>query len=175
MPDFTHQSSEVAARFRRQGEWSVAAREGALYRHRVHAISERAVELFLHLSARLDAVVDVFIDHPRDGHRWRGTMRFLPEVRETLGRLRWPLGSYGGVELTLVTPDDQVTITTALEVVIYSRTDRWASLLEAEGVAPCIAPPTPVWRPDLVGWSAAPELTAALAIVVDRLNLEPDE
>lgn len=174
MPDFTHQSSEVAARFRRQGEWSVTRREGALYVHRVHAISERAVELFLHLTARLEAVVDVFIDHPRDGLRWRGAMRFLPEVRETLGRLRWPLGTYGGVELTLVTPDDQVTITTALEVVIYSRTDRWGSLLEAEGVSPGVEVPSPVWRPDLVSWAAAPELTAALAIVVDRLNLEPD-
>jgi len=173
MPDFTHHSSEVALRFRRQGEWFIAGRTGNLHVLRVQAISERAVELFLLLSARLHEVVGVAIDHPRDGSSWHGAMRFLPEVRETLGRLRWPLASFGGVEIALVTSEEQLTLTTSLELVIYSREDRWRTVLEAEGLEPRTSAPAPIWNPADVGWSPAPELSAALATAVARLALEP--
>ena len=68
------------------------------------------MDLFIRLSSHLDAVVDVVIEHPRDGTKWFGAMRDLSEARDALGRLRWPLSSSGGVELTLVTPDDQVSL-----------------------------------------------------------------
>lgn len=173
MPDFTHAASEMALRFQRQSEWYETSQRDAFTVYRVVAISERAVELFLRLSARLEAVVDVAIDHPRDGKRWMGRMRFLPDVRETLGRLRWLLATHGGVEITLVAPDDQLTLTTALEVVIYTRSDRWPAWLESEGVSPGHATSVAVWNPAAVPWSPAEELSEALQVVVDRLALEP--
>lgn len=172
MPDFAGTSSAVARRFHRSQEGYVRTRDGDVTIFRITAISERAVDIFLHLSARLDAVVDVVIDHPRDGTAWEGRMRFLPDVRESLGRLRWPLATHGGVEVSLVTPEDQVTLTTALEVVIFTRSDRWPTLLDAEGIEPQETAPRVVWRPDLVPWSPAPELSEALASVAERLNLE---
>ncbi len=172
MPDFTNTSSEVARRFRRSQEGYVVTRDGDLTVIRVTAISERAVDIFLGLTARLDAVVDVFLEHPRDATRWEGRLRFLPDVRESLGRLRWPLATYGGVEVSLVTPEEQVTLTTALEVVIYTRSDRWPMWLEAEGVDVQQQAPRVVCRPDAVPWSPAPALSEALGLVAERLSLE---
>ena len=172
MSDFTHATGEVAQRFQRRSEWYETRRDGDLTIYRVHAISERAVELFLRLSARLEAVVDVALEHPRDGRCWHATLRFLPDVRETLGRLRWLLATHGGVEIALVTPEEQLTLTTALEVVIFTRSDRWPMWLEMEGVPPGIAELLPVWNPAAVAWSPAPELSEALEVVVERLALQ---
>lgn len=173
MPDFTSQASDVAVRFHRDSEWSVAHRDGDVRVWRVHAPSERAVDLFIRLSSHLESVVDVVIEHPRDRTSWFGAARDLPEARDALGRLRWPLSTSGGVELTLVTPDDQLSLMPTLDLVIYARTDRWADLLEAEGVVPRESAPPPLWRPSMVPWSPAPELSAALSAVVERLELEP--
>ena len=175
MPDFSGEASEVAIRFHRDSAWSVASRDGDVRIWRVQAPSERAVDLFLRLSSHLDAVVDVAIEHPRDGRSWFGALRELNETREALARLRWPLSSNGGVELTLVTADDQVSLMPTLDLFIYARSDRWCALLEGEGIlAREIAPP-PLWLPSQVPWSPAPDLSAALATAVERLELEPDK
>ncbi len=173
MPDFTNQESDIAIRFHRDSEWSVASRTGDLHMWRVHAPSERAVDLFLRLSAHLDTVVDVVIEHVRDGTSWLGALRPLPAVRDALARLRWPLASSGGVELTLVTPHDQLSLMPTLDLVIYARSDRWTALLEAEGVVPRESAPPVLFRADAVPWSHAPELSAALATAVERLAEEP--
>ncbi len=175
MPEFSSQASDVANRFHRDSDWSVASREGDLHVWRVHAPGERAVELFIRLSAQLDPVVDVAIQHPRDGTSWFGALRELQETRDALARLRWPLASNGGVELTLVTANDQVSLMPTLDLVIYARTDRWDVLLEGEGILARETAPPPLWLPSKVPWSPAPELSAALATAVERLELEPGE
>lgn len=172
MPDFTSEASDVAVRFHRDGDWSVAHRDGDVRVWRVHTPGERAVDLFIRLSSHLEAVVDVVIEHPRDGVTWHGDLQFLPEVREALGRLRWPLASSGGVELTLVTADDQLTLMPSLELVIYARNDRWVALLEAEGIQPRERAPRALWQPAAATLPPAPELSAALATMADRLGLE---
>ena len=173
MPDFNSQASEIAIRFQRDSEWSVSHRDGDVYVWRIHAPSERAVDLFMRLSSQLDTPVDVVIEHLRDGTSWFGGMRPLAEVRDALGRLRWPLASSGGVELTFVTPDDQLSLMPTLDLVIYARGDRWAAVLEAEGVLPRESAPPPLWNPSRAPWSPAPDLSAALAALVQRLELEP--
>ena len=173
MPDFSGQASDVAIRFHRDSEWSVATRKGNVHVWRVHAPSERAVDLFIRLSSQLDALVDVAIEHPRDGTGWFGALRVLSETRDVLARLRWPLASYGGVELTLVTADDQVSLMPTLDLVIYSHSDRWNALLEAEGIIARESAPPPLWLPSEAPVSPAPELSAALATAVERLELEP--
>lgn len=172
MPDFSRESSDVAMRFHRDAEWYVASRTQDLYVFRIHANSERVVELFLRLTTHLDDLVELVITHERDAVSWRATTRFLPTVREALGRLRWPLASFGGTELSLITEDDQVTLTPLLELVIYSHQTQWRERLEAEGVFQREQLPTPLFDPRTVPWSPAPELTQALASVVERLKME---
>ena len=175
MPDFRRESSEVAARFHREAEWYVASTLRELHVFRVHANSERVVELFLRLSTNLDDLVELVIVHERDGLSWRGTTRFLPAVREALGRLRWPISSYGGAEISLMTEDDQITLTPYLELVIYSRNARWSERLDGEELPRRERAPSPVFDPRAVPWAPAPALSKALAAAVERLNLEPDQ
>ena len=174
MPDFSGQASDVAIRFHRDSEWSVSSRKDDVRVWRVHAPSERAVDLFLRLSSHLDAVVDVAIHHPRDGTNWFGALRALSETRDTLARLRWPLASAGGVELTLVTAEDQLSLMPTMDLVIYARSDRWDVLLEGAGIPARESAPPPLWLPSRAPWSPAPELSAALATAVERLELEPE-
>lgn len=173
MPDFTHETGEIAIRFHRESEWYVLERAGDVRVLRVHANGERAVEMFLHFSAHLTSPVDVFVVNHRDASSWRGDLRELAEVRDTLGRLRWPLASYGGVEVTLVTADDQLSLMPSLELVICSRHgDDWPLRLAHEGVR--LRAHTPVeWSTDQIPLTEAPELTAALTLAIQRLTLEP--
>lgn len=172
MPNFTRETSEVAFRFHRDNEWYIQARDGDLFVLRVHATSERAVELFHRLTAHLDPSVDVVVEHRRDATSWLGALQDLAQVREAIGRLRWPLASSGGVEFTLVTPDDQITLMPSLELVIYSRRDHWSVRLADEGVRARVTAPPAVWHSGHVPWSPAPDLTVALSAFAERLALE---
>jgi len=60
-----------------------------------------------------------------------GSDMALPDVRDAVARLKVPLSTYGGVEITLFTPEDQLTLTPQIELFIYSRSDRWMYLLIA--------------------------------------------
>jgi hypothetical protein len=172
MPEFNHETSDVAQRFHRDTDWFVVSRQGAYDVYRAHANSERAVELFLRWSAELDPIIALYVDHPRDGRRWHAAARFLPDVREALGRLRWPLAAFGGLEITLVSEHEQMTLMSCLDVVIYSTRDRWRALALSEGLTERDAVPPPIVDPARVPWSAAAELSDALAVAVERLSLE---
>lgn len=172
MPDFARDTSDTAMRFRRITDWFTVHRTASMLTLQVRANSERIVDLMHVLTGRLDSVVDVYVDHLRDGRSWHGPMRFLPEVREAIGRLRWPLAAYGGVELSLVTPSDQLTVTPALSIVIYSRRPAWPTWLEAEGLVQCAAFPPSVWTPVIGGPDTATDLAMALGAVATRLDLE---
>lgn len=172
MPDFAQQRGDVALRFHRDSPWYVATQIGDVECRRIHANSERVVDLLHRLASHLDPVVDVIVDDERDEMSWEGALRFLPDVREALGRLRWPLASYGGVEITLVTPDDQLSLMPSLELVIYSRDDRWDRRLAAEGLARLAEAPKPIWRPSVANAAPALELRDALVTLAERLELK---
>lgn len=171
MPDFSREASDVAVRFHRATEWYTTTLVGDVHAVRAHANSERAVELFFRLSAYLDEIVDLVVIRARDGATWEGVLRFLPDVRDAVGRLRWPLAMHGGVELTLVTERDQLTLTPQLDVVIYSRSARWPALLEAEGVPSHASPARPSWNASNSAWPEAPALDTALNAMIERLTL----
>lgn len=161
----------AAERFGRAGEWFVASQEGDVHVARVGVIAERAVDLIHLLADQLDPAVDVVIESLRDGVKWSGELLALPDVRDAIGRLRLLLATYGGVEVTIVTPDDQLTLTPELALVIYSRTDRWLFALEGAGLKERRASPRPVWSLDRRSLAPVPPLTEALEQAADRLGL----
>lgn len=172
MSDLEYAASDVAQRFHRHSEWFIHTVDArALHTFRIRANSERVVELFHKLAAHLDSIVDVYVHHVRNGDRWEGALKFLPEIREGIGRLRWPLAAYGGVEFTVVTPTDQVTLMTTLELVIYSQTASWRERLLAEGLQRCDAFPASVWTAGVQPGTVAPELASALTTIAERLEL----
>ena len=103
---------------------------------------------------------------------WTGDSVALPDARDAIARLKVPLATYGGVEFTLYTPDDQLTLTPQLELYIYSRSDRWLYLLQGKGLEEKASLADRSWRSQ--GWdrAPAPTLSAAIAAASDRLSLK---
>ena len=97
--------------------------------------------------------------------------RALPDVRDAIARLKVPLATYGGVEISLYTADDQLTLTPQLELFIYARSDRWLYLLQGKGLEERAALADRSWRAQ--GWdrAPAPTLSAAIATAAERLSL----
>ena len=171
MMDLDASGGGTAQRFGRAAEWFVASTDGGIHLARVGVIADRAVDLLHMLSDQLDPAVDVVIDSLRDGVRWNGELLALPDVREALGRLRVLLATYGGVEFTIVTPDDQLTLTPELGLIIYARSDRWLFALEGLGLVERASPPNPVWTLDRSALTPVAPLTEALEYASERLAL----
>ena len=172
MADHTPLDADVATRFRRDSDWFVASKSADVYTALIGANSERVVDLLPALALHLDPAVDMVIESLRDGRAWQGKSLALPDVREVVGRLRLPLAMYGGVEISLVTSDDQLTLTPELALVVYARTDRWFFLLDGMGLVERTAPPPAVWHPSRRNLTPVSDLTTALQAAAERLALD---
>jgi hypothetical protein len=173
MQDFDREPLELRVpRFRRVQDWFMVRRRGGVHEIFAWANAERIVDVLHALCAQLDPAVDLCIESLRSGDVWQGELLPLPDVREVIGRLQTPLATYGGVEMTVYTPDDQLTLTPALGLVVYARSDRWVYLLEGMGFEERHEAPLPAWDADAAPLGAAPELDRALAFAVERLALE---
>lgn len=160
-------------RFRPSGDWYVVGQRGPLVECVVWSTAERLLRVYLSLLEHLDGEVDIAIESARDARGWRGDLRPLSEVRAALTPLQRPLVLHGGVEISVYTPDEQLTITTALGLVIYARSDRWVYLLDALGFSERTEAPPADWHPERTPPADAPALRAAVEQVVITLALEP--
>jgi hypothetical protein len=171
--DSRAESIGLGTRFRSYADWFAAERRGELFMAQVGTTGERAVDLLHALSFHLDPAVDVVIDSVRERSAWHGSFLALPDVRDAIGRLKLTLSTYGGVELSVFTPDDQLSLTPELSLVVYARTDRWLYLLEGMGLEERSVLPRSVWRPTRTRLAPAPELSDSVRAAVDRLALAP--
>lgn len=165
-PDVT-----VWKRFRSGIDGFTFEKDGDHYEAYIAANAERVVDLFYTLSEQLSPAIDVNMEDRRSETVWKGEGVALPDVRDAIARLKIPLATYGGVEFTLYTADDQLTLTPQLELFIYSRTDRWLYLLQGKGLEERAALADRSWRSR--GWDRAPApmLSAAIAAAAKRLSL----
>lgn len=165
-PDIT-----VWRRFRSGVDGFTFEKNGENYEAYVGANAERVVDLFYTLSEHLPPAIDIAIEDLRSESTWHGETIALPDVRDAIARLKVPLATYGGVEFTLYTPDDQLTLTPQLELFIFARSDRWYYLLEGLGLEERAALADRSWRSK--GWdrAAAPTLSAAISAAAERLTL----
>jgi hypothetical protein len=158
-------------RFRDATDWFVMTTQEGVVTTQVGASSERVVDLWHALSASLDPAVDLRVHDVRTARIWSGSLLALPDVRDTVGRLRLPLAAYGGVELTVCTGNDQLTLTPEMLLVIYARTDRWAFLLDGVGLVERNAMPPLTWIPSRSVLRPEPQLEQALQSAAERLGL----
>jgi len=165
-PDVT-----VWKRFRSGVDGFTFEKKGEVYEAYVGANAERVVDLFYTLSEQLAPAIDTVIADLRSETTWHGESIALPDVRDAVARLKVPLATYGGVEFSLYTPDDQLTLTPQLELFIYARSDRWLYLLQGKGLEEKAALADRSWRSQ--GWdrAPAPTLSAAIAAAAERLSL----
>ena len=161
----------VWRRFRSGVDGFTFEKNGELYEAYIGANAERVVDLFYVLSEQLPPAIDVVIEDLRSETTWKAETVALPDVRDAIARLKVPLATYGGVEFTLYTPDDQLTLTPQLELYIYSRSDKWLYLLQGKGLEERAALADRSWRSQ--GWdrAPAPSRSAAIAAAAERLSL----
>ena len=144
--------------------------EGFFEAH-VAANAERAVDLLHVLSEHLPPAVDVAVTDRRSKVSWQGTDVALPDVRDAIARLKVPLATYAGVDITVFTAEDQLSLTAELDLYAFARSDRWLYLLQARGLERYGAVAEKAWRAQ--PWDRAPAtvLTTALAAAAERLSL----
>ncbi|HYN80841.1 MAG TPA: hypothetical protein VES88_05015 [Gemmatimonadaceae bacterium] len=167
-PDVT-----VWKRFRSGTDGFTFVKNGEIYEAYIAANAERVVDLFYTLSEQLAPAIDVVLEDLRSETTWRGESVALPDVRDAIARLKVPLATYGGVEISLYTPDDQLTLTAQLELYIFSRSDRWIYLLQGKGLEERASLADRSWRSQSWDRALAPSLTAAISAAADRLALTP--
>jgi hypothetical protein len=161
----------VWKRFRSGTDTFAFWEEGDHFVAHVVANAERVVDLFHALSDHLPPAVDVVIEEVRSGRTWRGEGVALPDVRETVARLKLPLSTFGGVELAVYTSEDQLTLTPQLELFIYARTERWLYLLKGKGLEERGSVDSRSWRLPRSGFAPAPDLMGAIEAAAERLAL----
>lgn len=162
----------VWRRFRASADGFTFAEEKDYYSAHVVANAERVVDLFYTLAEQLSPAVDVVIDDLRSGRTWKGEALALIDVREAVARLKQLLARYGGVEMSIFTAEDQLTLNPYLELFIYARTDRWLYLLEGKGLEEQRRVRTKSWKVARQQFPAAPDLVNAVALAAERLGLE---
>ncbi len=162
----------VWKRFRSGHDGFTFTRTGDIYEAKVVANAERVVDLFFTLSELMAPAVDIYMRDMRSQATWSGETVALPDIRDAVARLKVPLSTYGGVEVTLYTPDDQMTLTPQLELFIYSRSDRWVYLLTSMNLEERSSIEERLWG--MASWerAPAPALSDAVAAAAERLSIK---
>jgi len=164
--------STVWKRFRSGQDGFTFTRTGDVYEAKVVANAERVVDLFYTLSELMAPAVDVYLYDARSRTTWRGETIALPDVRDAVARLKMPLATYGGVEVTLYTSEDQLTLSPQLELFIYSRSDRWVYLLNSMNLEERATLEERLWGIQSWERAPAPALSDAVAAAADRLAIK---
>jgi hypothetical protein len=165
--------ASIWRRFRASADGFTFIQEEGHYSAHVVANAERVVDLFYTLCEQLSPAVDIAFEDLRSGRSWKGDGIALPDVREQIAKLKVLLARHGGVELSVYTSEDQLTLNPHLELFIYARSDRWLYLLEGKGLEEQKRVRTRSWKVRKSQFPAAPELVNGVAAAAERLGLQP--
>lgn len=164
--------ASIWRRFRASTDGFTFSEDDGVYTARIVANAERVVDLLWALSELLSPAVDLFVDDLRSGSKWKGEALPLPDVRDTVARLKLLLARFGGVEMSIYTPEDQISLNPHLELFIYSKSDKWLYLLEGRGLEEQSRVRSKSWKIKRQAFPAAPDLVNALATATERLALQ---
>ena len=163
----------VWRRFRDAADiYSVMRRDG-LVGTRALGNAEAMVELFLELVPEFPNIFALTVDDWRNSTTWRAEGVTQAALLDGFYPLRVPMIGAGGVEFTLEAGGDQLTLSSHLEVVTWSHTDRWLYLLERAGLRERPRVRGRLWRPARGAFPPANTLTANVKTFVHTLALQP--
>lgn len=168
----TQTETSIWHRFRGATDAFTFSVDDGIYTAHVAANAERVVDLFHSMLEKMPPAVDLTLEDHRSGRTWRGEALPLDDVREQVARLKVLLARYGGVELSVFTSEDQLTLNPYLELFIYARTDRWYYMLEGRGLEEQSVVRTKTWKQRRSQFPAAAELVNAVQTAVERLGLQ---
>jgi hypothetical protein len=163
--------ASIWRRFRASTDGFTFESNDGVYTARIAANAERVVDLFWTLMDLLGPAVDLHIDDLRSGRSWAGESLPLPDVRDTIARLRLLLARFGGTQVSVFTSEDQLSLNEHLELYIYSKSDKWLYLLEGRGLEEKSGLRPKSWKIKRQAFPAAPDLVNALAGAAERLGL----
>jgi hypothetical protein len=161
----------VWRRFRPRADLFAFRREGDVYVAQVRAGGERSVDLFHSLTELMPPVVDFSLDCVRSDRAYSGKGLQLAEVKEAVARLKVPLVASGGLEVSVVSDDEQLALSSNLDLWIFARTDRWLYLLLGRGLEERAELPRRAWTVLRKDFTGAPELVDAVTSAAERLTL----
>ena len=163
--------ASIWRRFRASSDGFTFTEVDGVFTAHIVANAERVVDLFWTLSDLMGPAVDLHIDDLRSGRSWHGESLPLPDVRDSMARLRLLLARYGGIQISIYTSEDQLSLNEHLELFIYSKSDKWLYLLEGRGLEEMPQVQTKSWKIKRQVFPAAPDLVNALASAAERLGL----
>jgi hypothetical protein len=163
----------VWRRFRDASDTYTVIRRDGLVGARALGNAEAMVELFLELVPEFPNIFSLTIDDWRTQSAWRADGVTQAALLESFYSLRVPVIGAGGVEFTLVSDDEQLSLSAHLEVVVWSRTDRWLYLLDRAGLRERPRVRGRLWRPARGEFPVAGTLTAGVRSLVKSLALQP--
>ena len=164
--------TSIWRRFRAGIDGFTFVKESDYFAAHVVANAERMVDLMHLLAEELPPAVDVAIEDQRTGRSWKGRDVALPDVRDAIARLKVPLAAYGGVEISIYSPEDQLTLNPHLELFVYARTDRWLYILQSKNLQEHRTVRTKSWKLRRGEFQPAPELVDAVSAAAERLGLQ---
>jgi hypothetical protein len=163
----------VWRRFRDASDTYAVMRRDGLIGTRALGNAEAMVELFLELVPEFPNLFALTIDDWRNSVVWRAEGVTQAALLDAFYPLRVPMIGAGGVEITLECPGDQLSLSAHLEVVTWSRTDRWLYLHERAGLAEKPRVRGRLWRPARGAFPAAGNLTAGINALAKSLAMQP--
>lgn len=161
----------VWRRFRDGADGYATLERDGLQGIRVVGNAESMVELFLDLVPELPDELVLEVDDWREERRWRAEGVAQDDLLASLYPLRIPLAAMGGVEFTLVAPEQQLTLSAHLEVVAWATSDRWAFLVQRAGLVERPAVRGRLWRPSRGTFPPAPLLADPLQQLIATLAM----
>jgi hypothetical protein len=163
----------VWRRFRDGSDTYAVIRRDGLVGVRALGNAEAMVELFLELISDFENIFTLTVDDWRTQSAWRAEGVTQAALLEAFYTLRVPVIGGGGVEFTLQSDDEQLSLSAHLEVVAWSRTDRWLYLLDRAGLKERPRIRGRLWRPARGAFPPAGTLTAGVRSMVKSLALQP--
>lgn len=163
--------ADVSGRFVLPHEGFEVRADSPLFEARVVAAAPRAVELFREMLGHLSPDVGMSVEDWRSGGRWCGNAVSRESIRRELDASAVELARTAGAEIAVFDDEDQVTLTANLDLWLQGRTARWYHLLRGCGLRPIPSLPVRSWRLRRGEFPAAPEATASLASLAERLGL----
>jgi hypothetical protein len=165
--------TSIWRRFRTSADGFSFTKESDHYAAHVVANAERIVDLFHALLQHMPPAVDIVLEDSRQHRSWKGEGLALPDVRDAIARLTGPLAVHGGVEISVYTSQDQVTLNPVLEIFIYARSDQWLYILQGKGLEERRTLRTRSWKLARRDYPPAPELSQAVEGMARTLGLTP--
>jgi hypothetical protein len=163
----------VWRRFRDVSDAFMVLRRDGLIGARAVGNSEAMLELFIELIPQFSSLFALTIDDWRTSRVWRAEGVTQNALLDAFYGMRVPLIGAGGVEFTLEAPHEQLSLSAHLELVIWSRTERWLYLLQRAGLREQASLRGRLWRPARGAFPPAPVLTDGVRAMAQSLAMLP--